>query len=147
MRYQLVVNEERIQKGAKVVENMETSQWSSKSQKCRIWEYSENSSLWIVSAGKSSVGHPKANESSCVGAEKEKPQICATPSSIECALLPHVVYLPTLWPTTLFSFIHINIMSKPQTKNPENLFVKIFFLCKHIEEWNFLMYEWFDHSC
>lgn len=73
------------------------------------------------------------------GAEKEKPQICATLSSVECALLPHVVYLPTLWPTIFFSFIHINIIPKPQTKTPEILFLQIFFLCKHIEEWKFFL--------
>jgi len=100
MHYQLVVNEKQIQEGAKVVENMETSQWSTKFQKRRIWEYSESTSLLIVSAGKSSVGHPKASESSYVGAEKL--QICATLSSIEHALLPHVAYLPTLWPTIFF---------------------------------------------
>ena len=79
-----------------------------------------------MSAGKSSVGHLKASESSCVGAEKKKPQICATLSSIECA---HVAYLPTVWPTIFFSFIHINIIPKPQTKTPRDLiFTNILFV-------------------
>lgn len=129
MHYQLVVNEKQIQKEAKVVENMEISQWSSKSQKYRIWESPENTHLWIVFAGKNSVGHPKASEGSCMGTEKEKPQFCATLSSIECAPLSHVVYLPTPWPTMFFSFIHINIISKPQTKNPQDLiFTNILFV-------------------
>lgn len=35
-----------------------------------------------------------------------------------------------------YYFLHINIIPKPQTKNPQDLTLQILFLHKHIEEWN-----------